>query len=248
MRLLLIGAVCLGWISPCLAQEKTESRSTNGSEQAREAESTADVTEPELRDELLEMMEVDQAARRKMIAAMNQARTEGGQEPGGPLRFTGEANRAFKKVIQVDAASRKRMKEIIAKYGWPGKSMVGEKGAHAAWILVQHADKDVEFQTECLKLMTEAPAGEVSGKDVAYLTDRMLMNSGQKQRYGTQLDGDYKPLPVEDPEKLDQRRAEVGLNPIAEYIQQVRDSYENASEEEDDDGDGDDDGDSSPAD
>jgi hypothetical protein len=46
-----------------------------------------------------------------------------------------------------------RLKEVVAKHGWPGKSLVGEDGAFAAWLLVQHADADAAFQKQRLELM-----------------------------------------------------------------------------------------------
>src|SRR3954453_2080197 len=33
-----------------------------------------------------------------------------------------------------------RLAAIIAAVGWPGRSLVGEDGADAAWALAQHAD------------------------------------------------------------------------------------------------------------
>ena len=86
----------------------------------------------------------------------------------------------------VDAKHTTRMKEIIAKHGWPGRSLVGEDGAHAAWLLVQHAD--VSFMAQCLPLMERAvSAGEAFAKDYAYLLDRVRMNQGKPQVYGTQF-------------------------------------------------------------
>ncbi len=38
-----------------------------------------------------------------------------------------------------------RMREIVARVGWPGRRMVGDDGASAAWLLVQHSDTDPGF-------------------------------------------------------------------------------------------------------
>jgi len=65
----------------------------------------------------------------------------------------------------VQASDRKttaRMKEIVAKHGWPGKRLIGEDGANAAWLLVQHADANLVFQKQCLALMKPlVDAGDV---------------------------------------------------------------------------------------
>ena len=78
------------------------------------------------------------------------------------------------------------MRTQIDEHGWLGKTLVGEDGAHHAWLLVQHADFDKDFQSSCLKLMSAQPKGEVSGVDIAYLTDRILVANGKPQKYGTQ--------------------------------------------------------------
>src|SRR5207237_1241900 len=125
------------------------------------------------------------------------------------------------KLQKTDQKNTARMKEIVASYGWPGKSAVGKDGAHAAWLLVQHADRDLEFQKRCLALMDGAvKKGEVDRKDMAYLVDRVLVGQGKKQMYGTQFrqkNGKLSVQPVEDEQHLDDRRKEVGLGPLAEY-------------------------------
>jgi hypothetical protein len=97
-------------------------------------------------------------------------------------------------------------------------------GAFAAWLLVQHADRDPDFQAHCLTLMEEAYGNrEVRGEDLAYLTDRVRVNSGQPQVYGTQFwrppgpSSRLEPRPIEDAANLDQLRAMMGLGPFAEY-------------------------------
>ncbi len=64
-----------------------------------------------------------------------------------------------------------------------------------------------------------AAAGEASARDLAHLRDRVLTNDGYKQIYGTQIagveDGVPIPWPCDDPERMDERRAEVGIEPFA---------------------------------
>ena len=128
----------------------------------------------------------------------------------------------------VDAKHTVRMKAIIVEHGWPGRSLVGEDGAHAAWLLVQHAD--ASFMAQCLPLMEHAvSAGEASAKDYAYLLDRVRMNQGKPQVYGTQFtsgaDGKLLLYPVEDAEHVDERRRAVGLQSMAEYERKIREVY-----------------------
>ena len=128
----------------------------------------------------------------------------------------------------VDTKHTARMKAIIGEHGWPGHSLVGEDGAHAAWLLVQHAD--ASFMAQCLPLLERAvSAGEASAKDYAYLLDRVRMNQGKPQVYGTQFtsgaDGKLVLHPVEDVEHVDERRAAVGLPSMAEYERKIREVY-----------------------
>lgn len=120
----------------------------------------------------------------------------------------------------VDAANTSRMKELVAVYGWPTITNVGREASQAAWLLVQHADHDPDFQAHCLALMKQLAPGDVSPVDIAYLEDRVRVHSGQPQRYGTQFyrAGDtFGPRPIEDWSLLDERRAAAGLQPFAAY-------------------------------
>ncbi|HEX5745958.1 MAG TPA: DUF6624 domain-containing protein [Archangium sp.] len=163
---------------------------------------------PQLRDELLRMMEEDQAARRA----------------AGAARFKDTA--ANERMKAIDIKNTARMKEIVAQVGWPTKSLVSERGAKAAWLLVQHADLDVAFQRQCLPLLEKSvAAGEGDAKALAYLTDRVLVAEGKPQRYGTQfheVEGKLVPRPIEDEANVDARRAAVGLGTMAEYTEQMR--------------------------
>jgi len=67
---------------------------------------------------------------------------------------------------------------------------------------------------------TRLVRGKASPAHLAYLEDRVRVNAGQPQRYGTQFTvtgGEFGPHPIEDPHRLDERRAEAGLEPFADY-------------------------------
>lgn len=129
-------------------------------------------------------------------------------------------------VAAVDSLNTVWLKSVVAERGWPSASRVGEQGAHDAWLLAQHADRDRAFQREVLVLMGAAVAeGEASGSDFAYLTDRVRIGMGELQVYGTQynvVDGMPVSFQLEDPDSVDARRASVGLQPLAEYFDEYR--------------------------
>ncbi len=163
-----------------------------------------------LRQELLDRVEEDQAARKSFMELMQKSKIADPNQP------------AVKKMMEIDRQNTTWLKEIVEKHGWPGKTLVGKDGAHSAWLLVQHADQDVAFQKKCLDLLKMAvKEKEASAQDFAYLTDRVLIAEKKKQIYGTQLtqEGDkLEPQPIEDEEHVDERRKEIGLQPLAEYL------------------------------
>jgi hypothetical protein len=120
-------------------------------------------------------------------------------------------------VAPVDRDNAARLREIVAEHGWPGHLLVGEAGAHAAWLLVQHAPPDL--QERCLPLLKDAVSrGDARAIDLAYLLDRVLMHRGEPQVYGTQYrvrDGVPELWTVDDPAGLDERRAALGMEPAA---------------------------------
>lgn len=65
-------------------------------------------------------------------------------------------------------------------------------------------------------------AGLAGPRELAFLRDRTLVNEGRQQIYGTQIagvkDGSPVPWPCEQPEQLDERRADVGIEPFDEYV------------------------------
>lgn len=129
----------------------------------------------------------------------------------------------------VDAKHTKRMKEIVAEIGWLTASRVGEQSAHNAWLLVQHANRHVDFQEQCLALMKGESDGEVALRDIAMLEDRVRVNSDQPQLYGTQfqqIDGKFVPRPIEDEENVNRRRQQMGLETLEENIVGMHKKYQ----------------------
>lgn len=120
-----------------------------------------------------------------------------------------------------------RLLEILATHGWPGRSLVGNEAAEAAWLVLQHAIGNPPLQRRGLVLLRAAAAiGEVPAIQVAMLEDRIRGYEGRGQIYGTEFDWDEQgllsPLPIEDELHVDERRLEVGLIPLAQDIEQRR--------------------------
>ena len=152
--------------------------------------------DPELRDELVAMMEQDQKEMTGQSGTMD-----------------GDARIA-------------RLKEIIDEHGWPTYALVGKEGENAAWVIAQHADLDPEFQQQALELLRDAVAdGQASPGNLAYLEDRVAVAKGEPQVYGTQVGcrrkGPVPATPIQDPAGLEDRRKAAGLDPYADYVAEM---------------------------
>jgi hypothetical protein len=118
-----------------------------------------------------------------------------------------------------------RLMELLLATGrWPAKAQVGALAAQGAWLIAQHADTQLDVQRVALALLrvavAEGTAGGSGARELAMLEDRVAVNEGRPQTYGTQIaeviGGRPVPWPVTEPERLDERRAGVGLEPLAE--------------------------------
>jgi Family of unknown function (DUF6624) len=150
--------------------------------------------------ELMQMAEVDQTMRRR--AAQDSAAWD----------------------AAVDEAHQRRLEEIIDCIGWPTIALVGAEASNAAWLIAQHGP-NLEVMEHCLGLMLRLPTNSVHPANIAYLQDRVLMMRGEPQIYGTQFHGigdDLRVYPIQNPDRVDERRASVGLGPFAEYEDQIR--------------------------
>jgi hypothetical protein len=137
------------------------------------------------------------------------------------VRMRTAAGKGGKWDYGMDKKHAKVMIKIVNAYGWPTYRLVGKKGSIAAWLLLQHADYNLAFQKKCLKLLQKAVKEKQADKgSLAFLTDRVLVNSGKKQVYGTQFyapKGVFIPRPIKDRKNLDERRKEARLGSFAKY-------------------------------
>ena len=122
--------------------------------------------------------------------------------------------------VTLDGENIKRVEEIIAKYGYPGKALVGTPENRAAWIVIQHSSPQV-IQKYLPMLREAVKNGDLDRQSLAITEDRNLMYQGKKQIYGSQFfEVNGKPAfwPIENSEKVNELRKEAGfVQTIEEY-------------------------------
>ncbi|MBI2632870.1 MAG: hypothetical protein HYW78_00565 [Parcubacteria group bacterium] len=125
-----------------------------------------------------------------------------------------------KRVYDCDKKNTIEVKKIIKEYGWPNFDLIGKKASNALWLLTQHADEDLKFQKKCLKRLEKAAINkQVHPKNLAYLTDRILVSEGKNQKFGTQYYKNKKGLwelwPVQK-STTDKERAQFNIMSLVE--------------------------------
>lgn len=126
------------------------------------------------------------------------------------------------RMTAIDCDNTAWLRAQLQEIGWFSIPKYGVEADSAAWHLVQHADRSKDFQREMLAKLQALPPGDTDSKRVGYLWDRVAMGEGRPQRYGTQgrcENGQWTPNPTEDPEHLDERRAALGMKPIAQHAE-----------------------------
>lgn len=128
---------------------------------------------------------------------------------------------------EVHVINSKKLDQIINEFGFPTKSKVGEESATAAWTIVMHSISNPPFMKRILALLKSPHyRDEVEPKELAYLEDRVRVFEGKPQIFGTQFDWDennlLSPYPIENLELVNELRQKLGLRPIEEQTEIMR--------------------------
>jgi hypothetical protein len=126
-------------------------------------------------------------------------------------------------MVAQDSLGLLRVTAILDSAGWLGVEEIGHKANQALFLVIQHADARPEVQAEYLLMMREAVAnGRARPHELAMLEDRVAVNHGRPQIYGSQIgwkDGKGFVKPIEDEEHVNERRKAVGLEPLERYAE-----------------------------
>ncbi len=170
-----------------------------------------DTTYKSVTQQLLKIDELDQRYRNQI----DFIETKYGRE-------SKELQDLFKNMHLADSTNLIQVESIIKKYGWLGYDKIGSQANTTLFMVIQHSDPLT--QEKSLSIMREAvKKGNAKAKSLALLEDRIALHQGKMQNYGSQIfwskaNNRYFILPLADPDNVDKRRAEVGLQPISEYV------------------------------
>lgn len=122
----------------------------------------------------------------------------------------------------VERANAERLSAWMTACGWPRRSVEGVQAARAAWLIAQQARSDIAFQRQVVRQLELAVLdGEASAMHLAAASDRLAVQEGRPQRYGTQLrqvagcGWDY--FLLDDLARVEARRKRLGLPSLEEH-------------------------------
>ncbi|MBC7694495.1 MAG: hypothetical protein H7141_03520 [Burkholderiales bacterium] len=133
--------------------------------------------------------------------------------------FSKEVDTVWLLMNKTDSINQVKVKSILDKYGWLGIDDVGIQCNAALFRVIQHSD--IKTQEQYLPIMQDAVKNrKANPSQLTLLEDRILLRQGKKQIYGSQIGFDsktklYYVSPLEDPDNVDKRRGEIGLEPLS---------------------------------
>ncbi len=136
------------------------------------------------------------------------------------------------KMFDIDAENLSIVIPLLEKYGFMPKSKIGEKAHDGIFYVIQHSNLDL-MEKYFPQYDSLAKIGEANRRQAAMMEDRLLMNKGLKQKYGSQAISNEKTgnkmkiWPIEHPEQVDSLRKAVGYkNTVKEQAKEMGAIYD----------------------
>jgi len=132
-----------------------------------------------------------------------------------------EMKNLWKIMNKTDSSNLVIVEQILDTHGWLSSEEIGTDNS-TLFFVIQHSNQ--ETQEKYLPMMRKAvKEGKAYSSRLALLEDRIVIGKGELQVYGTQMglnqeSGETYVLPMIEPEKVNERRAEIGLGPIEDYV------------------------------
>ena len=130
-----------------------------------------------------------------------------------------QSKRTLEEMMTVTKSISREFLKILEEGEFPYKNKINNDVYRAGITLALH------LPPEDLKIVftdiENIDASKIEPSDKAYFVDRIRVNAGQKQLYGTNFKkdetGEIIFLPIEDESNVDQKRKEAGLCNLKEY-------------------------------
>lgn len=125
----------------------------------------------------------------------------------------------------VERSNAGRLQTLLARCGWPLRSVWGDAAGYAAWQLIRQYGQDLGLQRMAAPHLERAvAAGEAPGRELALLLDRIAVAEGRPQEHGTQMQQlgcRWVPQPMDDRARVEERRRQLGLPSLEEQERQA---------------------------
>ncbi|MCH7415461.1 hypothetical protein MM213_18315 [Belliella sp. R4-6] len=132
-------------------------------------------------------------------------------------------NNLIKYAIE-DHRNQELIISIIEKCGMPTLNEINQQQMNAIWLGLQHTEN--KYRVKYFPLIEKAVKnGDLSKEQYALMKDRILMDAGKPQIYGSQLKNG-KLYKLDAPETVNERRKEIGLEPLEDYLKRFDISFD----------------------
>lgn len=114
--------------------------------------------------------------------------------------------------------------------GMPTLQIVTQQQMSSFWLTIQKAS--YQYRKAFLPNLVQAvERGDIEEKNIAMIKDKIAMDEGRPQIYGTQIfknneTDEWVLYPVEEPEYVDRRRKDIGFGPLKEYLAEYNIPFE----------------------
>ena len=150
------------------------------------------------------IIEVDCSKKRQILSKVYES-NQRTRKPNEFIKYAKEEHRNKELVIS-----------IIEKCGMPTLKEVSQKQMTAIWLVLQHSA--YKHMKKYFPQIEEAVKnGDLSKQQYALMKDRILMDEGKPQIYGSQIKNG-KLYKLENPETVNERRKEMGMKTIENYL------------------------------
>ena len=152
----------------------------------------------------VDIIEVDCSKKRQILSEVLES-DQRIRKANEPIKYAKEDHRNQELVIS-----------IIEKCGMPTLKEVNQRQMDAIWLGLQHSTEEIR-KKYFPQIEKAVKNGDLSKGQYALMKDRILMDEGKPQIYGSQIKNG-KLYKLENPETVNERRKEIGMEPIEDYL------------------------------